>query len=76
MNQLTNHPGHDTYGLFLGELLNFLIVALAVWLFIVKLLGALRREKQQEAAEPTPPPPPSPEVELLTEIRDLLKQRS
>ncbi len=58
------------YGLFIGEVVNFLIVAFALYLFIVKFLGAVMRAKKQEAA--APPPPPAQEV-LLAEIRDLLK---
>ncbi|MFL6623000.1 MAG: large conductance mechanosensitive channel protein MscL [Sulfurifustis sp.] len=61
------------YGLFLGELVNFLIVALAIYIFIVKFLGYLMKTRKAEAA--APPPPPSREVQLLTEIRDLLKQQ-
>jgi large conductance mechanosensitive channel len=62
------------YGLFLGELVNFLIVAFALYLFIVKFLGGLMRfRKEEEAAAP---PPMTKEQELLTEIRDLLKQRA
>jgi large conductance mechanosensitive channel len=60
------------YGQFLGELLNFLIVALALFIFIVKFLGWVMREKNAEAAAP---PPPTRQEELLAEIRDLLKQR-
>jgi large conductance mechanosensitive channel len=59
------------YGLFLGEVVNFLIVALALFLFIVKFLGWIMRSKKQEAAVP---PPPTRDQELLTEIRDLLKR--
>lgn len=59
------------YGLFLGEIVNFLIVAGALFFFIVKFLGWVMRNKKQEAAAP---PKPSREEELLTEIRDLLKQ--
>jgi len=59
------------YGLFLGELLNFLIVALALYLFIVKFLGWVTKARKEEAAVP---PPPTKEQELLTEIRDLLKK--
>lgn len=58
------------YGLFLGEIVNFLIVAAALFLFIVKFLGCVLRSKQAEAAAP---PKPSREQELLTEIRDLLR---
>lgn len=57
------------YGLFIGELVNFVIVTFALYLFIVKLLGYLMKAKQEPAA---PPAPPKQEV-LLAEIRDLLK---
>jgi len=61
------------YGLFLGEVVNFLIVAVALYFFIVKFLGWLMRAKKQEAVAP---PPPTRDQELLMEIRDLLKQRA
>jgi large conductance mechanosensitive channel len=60
------------YGQFLGEVVNFLIVSLALFLFIVKFLGWLMRTKKQEAAAV---PPLTKDQELLTEIRDLLKRR-
>ncbi len=60
------------YGLFLGEIINFFIVALALYIFIVKFLGLLMKAKKEEAAAP---PPPTKDQELLTEIRDLLKQK-
>src|SRR5262249_6412116 len=60
------------YGLFLGEVVNFLIVALALYIFIVKFLGLLMKAKKEEAAAP---PPPTRDQELLTEIRDLLKHK-
>ncbi len=60
------------YGLFLGEVVNFLIVALALFFFIVKFLGWVMRTKKQEAAAL---PPLTKDQELLTEIRDLLQQR-
>src|SRR6516162_5041171 len=40
------------YGLFLGEVVNFLIVALALYLFIVKFLGLLMKAKKEEATAP------------------------
>jgi large conductance mechanosensitive channel len=58
------------YGLFLGEIVNFLVIALALYIFIVKFLGMLMKSKQEE-----PPPPPTKDQELLTEIRDLLKSK-
>lgn len=63
------------YGLFLGEVVNFLIVALAIYVFIVKFLGYVMRARKAEAAAPAPPPP-SNEERLLAEIRDLLKQQT
>jgi large conductance mechanosensitive channel len=61
------------YGLFLGEVVNFLLLAFVLYLFIVKFLGMVMREKKAEAAAP---PPPTREQELLAEIRDLLKQKA
>lgn len=61
------------YGLFIGEVVNFLLVALAVFLFIVQFLDWLTRRR---ATEPPPPAPPPTRTEaLLAEIRDLLKAR-
>jgi len=59
------------YGLFLGEVLNFLIVSLVLFFFIVKFMGWLMRLHREEAKAV---PPLTKEQELLTEIRDLLKQ--
>jgi large conductance mechanosensitive channel len=61
------------YGLFLGEVVNFLLVALILFLFIVKFLGWVIHTKKAEAAIP---PPPTKDQELLMEIRDLLKAQS
>ena len=58
------------YGLFLGEVLNFLIVSLALFFFTVKFVGWLRRMRGEEIAKV---PPMTKDQELLTEIRDLLK---
>ncbi|MCE5231147.1 large conductance mechanosensitive channel protein MscL [bacterium] len=55
------------YGVFLNAVINFLIVAFAIFL-LVKGVNALKR---QEEAKPAPAP--SDEVKLLTEIRDALK---
>jgi len=60
------------YGLFLGEVVNFLIVAAALFFVIVKFLGLLMRKKEAEAAGP---PALSKDQELLSEIRDLLSKR-
>ncbi|HWP92731.1 MAG TPA: large-conductance mechanosensitive channel protein MscL [Thermodesulfobacteriota bacterium] len=59
------------YGVFINTIINFIIVAFA--LFIV--IRAMNRLKKQEEAAPAPPPEPSNEEKLLAEIRDILKQR-
>lgn len=57
------------YGLFVGEVVNFLIVAAALFFVIVKFLGFLMRSKEVEAAAP---PALTKDQELLIEIRNLL----
>lgn len=65
-------------GLFINNVISFLIVAFAVFL-IVRSFNRLRRMMESEAAAappaPAPPPEPSGEEKLLAEIRDLLKIR-
>ena len=66
------------YGSFLATILDFLIIALAVFLIIKTINGFHDKLKKQEAeapAEPPAPPEPSAEEKLLTEIRDLLKEQ-
>ena len=60
------------YGNFIQAIINFLIIAFA--LFIV-IRGINKLQKEEEAA-PAPPPEPTTEEKLLTEIRDLLKQQT
>lgn len=60
------------YGLFIGEVVNFVIVAAALFFVIVKFLGLLIKKKEVEAAAP---PALSKDQELLMEIRDLLAKR-
>ena len=60
------------YGTFLSTILDFLIIAFAVFC-LIKAINRFHRKK--EAASP-PPPQPSREEQLLTEIRDLLKERT
>jgi large conductance mechanosensitive channel len=60
------------YGAFLNTVIQFLIVALVVFL-LVRMVSALRR--QDAAAPPAEPPAPTPSEALLAEIRDLLKGR-
>lgn len=66
------------YGNFISAIINFLILALVVF-FLVKSLNKLselgkKKEEETPAEEPAPPAPSTEEV-LLTEIRDLLKNK-
>ena len=58
------------YGLFIQTLVNFIIVAWAMFM-IIKVMNKLKRKQDTGAADA--PPPPRQEV-LLEEIRDLLKK--
>jgi large conductance mechanosensitive channel len=58
------------YGTFIQTVLDFLIIAFAIFM-VVKAMNNL---KKKEEAAPAAPPKPSAEVELLTEIRDALKK--
>lgn len=60
------------YGLFLAEVVNFAVVALALFLFAVKFLGWVVKKKEEQAA--SGPPPLTKDQELLVEIRDLLRK--
>lgn len=61
------------YGIFIQTLVDFLIIAWAIFIAI-QIMNRLKRK--EEAAPPAPPPGPSNEEQLLGEIRDLLKQRN
>ena len=67
-----------TYGNFLSAAINFLILAFVVFM-IVKFLNHIselgkKKEEEKPAAPPAPPEPTKEEL-LLTEIRDLLKEK-
>ena len=63
--------GVFAYGDFITVVINFLIVAVALF---VAIKGINMLNKKPEAA-PAEPPPPAPEVVLLTQIRDQLAKR-
>ena len=66
-----------SYGLFIQAIIDFLIIALSVFVFVKVLKSAQnRRKKEEAAAAPAPAPAPSAEETLLTEIRDLLKENN
>jgi large conductance mechanosensitive channel len=58
------------YGAFLETIFDFVIIAFAIFL-VVRVLNRIRLHHEAN----TPRPPPTPEAELLTEIRDLLRQQ-
>jgi large conductance mechanosensitive channel len=59
------------YGLFINNILDFVIVAFAIFLVI----RTMNRLKRKEEAAPPAPAQPSAEAKLLTEIRDVLRER-
>ncbi len=56
------------YGIFIDTIINFLIVAIAIFM-LIKGLNSMKKKEEEKPAEP---PKPSAEETLLTEIRDLL----
>ena len=56
------------YGIFIDTVINFLIVALAIFM-LIKGMNSMKKKEEEKPAEP---PKPSAEESLLTEIRDLL----
>lgn len=69
---LTVNGAIIAYGNFIQAVLNFLVMAFVVFC-LVKGINRLHRKKEEA---PPPPPQPSAEEQLLTEIRDLLKERN
>lgn len=68
-------PNTLNYGNFINAILNFFIMAVAVFV-MVKAVNSFHRKKDAAPAEPPAPPAPSAEEVLLTEIRDLLKEKN
>ncbi len=67
-----------TLGNFISAVINFFILAVVVFAIVkgINALGEIGKKKEAEApAEPPAPPAPSAEEVLLTEIRDLLKNK-
>ena len=65
------------YGNFLQQTFDFLIIAFSIF-FMIKVITKLTEKKKEETpapAAPAPAPEPSAEEKLLTEIRDLLKEK-
>ncbi len=62
------------YGMFLQKIIDFLLIALVVF-FMVKLMNRFRRKKEEPKPAEPKKPALTPEAELLSEIRDLLKKQ-
>ena len=58
------------YGAFINSVISFLLIALSIFI-LIKVIGSFKRKKKEEPKEEEPKP--DPQIELLTEIRDLLK---
>ncbi|MCU0990416.1 MAG: large-conductance mechanosensitive channel protein MscL [Xanthomonadales bacterium] len=58
------------YGTFIQTLVDFIIIAFAIFM-VIKAMNSLKKKKEEA---PAAPPKPSAEEALLTEIRDLLKK--
>lgn len=58
------------YGVFINTTIDFLIIAFAIFM-VIKAMNSLKKKKEEAPAAPLPPPA---DVQLLTEIRDLLKK--
>ena len=83
--EIVNEAGEVTqtaitlgFGTFVATIIDFILIAFVVFM-VVKLMNAakakLEKQKEEEPAAPPAPPAPSKEELLLTEIRDLLKNK-
>jgi large conductance mechanosensitive channel len=61
------------YGQFINVVINFVIVAFAVFLLIKAINTARTKFEKQQVAAPAPPPGPTTDQKLLMEIRDALR---
>ncbi|MGQ9798994.1 MAG: large-conductance mechanosensitive channel protein MscL [Ignavibacterium sp.] len=60
------------YGLFINTVIDFLIIAFAIFM-VIKAMNSLKKKEEEKPA--APPEEPPADVKLLTEIRDLLKKQ-
>jgi len=59
------------YGVFINTIIDFIIIAWAIFM-VIKAMNSLKKKEEEK---PASPPAPSEDVVLLTEIRDLLKKK-
>ena len=83
--EIVNEAGEVTqaaitlgFGTFVATIIDFILIAFVVFM-VVKMMNAakakMEKKKEEEPAAPPAPPAPSAEEVLLTEIRDLLKNK-
>ena len=63
------------YGAFITAIINFIIIALVLFLMLKAMNKLMNLRKKEEEAKEEEPAEPSAEEKLLTEIRDLLKEK-
>jgi len=69
--ELTIKDATIKYGAFIQSVVDFLIIAFSIFIFI----RAINRFKKKQEEKPSAPPEPTKEELLLTEIRDIIKER-
>jgi large conductance mechanosensitive channel len=74
VGQVVNPAVTINYGNFIQVVFDFIIIAFSIFAMI-KVMNNLNRKKIEEQAPATPPPPPA-DIQLLTEIRDILRKDS
>ncbi|MCQ2465710.1 MAG: large conductance mechanosensitive channel protein MscL [Oscillospiraceae bacterium] len=73
--QFTINGVEFNYGSFVSAVINFLIMALVLFIMVKAVNSAMALGKKKEEEAPAAPPEPTKEELLLTEIRDLLKEK-
>lgn len=68
-------PGGVALGKFIAAVINFIVVAFGIFMIIKLMNKATNLRKKKEEETPAAPAEPSNEEKLLTEIRDLLKNK-
>ncbi|MGI5999174.1 MAG: large conductance mechanosensitive channel protein MscL [Lutispora sp.] len=69
--EITIKDASIKYGAFIQSVIDFLIIAFSIFIFI----RAINRFKKKQEEKPAAPPEPTKEELLLTEIRDILKEK-
>ena len=67
--------GGVLYGAFLAKVINFLVIAFCLFIVVKLMNRAMHIRKKEEEEKPAAPAEPTTEEKLLTEIRDLLKNK-